>query len=199
MDFCRVEEQPGSNNFIKIPNPVTSNIILQIIKQWNPKNHHAVSFTGGEPLLNVSSLKVLMNQIKNMNLKILLETNGTLPEALEEVIDATDIISMDIKLPKVLGQNVFKKHQDFLRIAKKKEVYVKIVVEKDMLLDEFLESISVISKVDQNIPLVIQPVTTFNNYIAPTPRQLLNWHDKAQSKLNFVRTIPQAHKFIGQL
>ena len=54
-----------------------------------------ISFTGGEPSLYPQFISEVA---KNFNLKIMLETNGTLPENIDS-IEKLDIVSLDIKLP----------------------------------------------------------------------------------------------------
>lgn len=57
-----------------------------------------IVITGGEPML-YSDLKDLLSELKEMGLKIKLETNGSNPEALKELIDGglVDFVAMDIK------------------------------------------------------------------------------------------------------
>ena len=56
---------------------------------------HVVSFTGGEPSLYPDFINEVSKQI---DLDILLETNGTLPNNIA-MIEKLDIVSLDIKLP----------------------------------------------------------------------------------------------------
>jgi pyruvate formate lyase activating enzyme len=57
----------------------------------------AVCLTGGEPLLN-PALKSFVTKVKReTGLLLKVDTNGTLPEALEAVIDDLDYVAMDIK------------------------------------------------------------------------------------------------------
>ncbi len=58
----------------------------------------AVSITGGEPTLH-KDLPDFIRRIKNLNLKVKLDTNGTNPEMLEYLINKRllDFIAMDIK------------------------------------------------------------------------------------------------------
>jgi organic radical activating enzyme len=197
--YCLVEQTPGFKDFMKISNPVTSQVVFNFIYKWNPELHHAVSFTGGEPLLNLSSLKVLLPQVKLLNLKTLLETNGTLPEKLAEVLDMIDIISMDVKLPSLIGKDCYHEHLEFLKIAKQKNVYVKIVVTDDVLLEEFLNGVNIIFQVDKNIPLIIQPVSSVNGFRMPIGGKIFAFQEKARQKLTAVRVIPQTHKIMAQL
>lgn len=201
IDFCLIENTPGRRDFYHIKNPVSTNKILEIIKTWNPDIHHSVSFTGGEPLLFKENLLELMCEIKNSynNLKIFLETNGTLSAHLEKIIKYVDIISMDIKLPSLTGKNYFLAHQEFLRKILDKEVYVKIVVSEQTLTEEFMASVNLIYHLNPNIPLIIQPVTPHNKLKMPTAEQQLFFQEIALSKLRNVRIIPQTHKFMAQL
>lgn len=69
--------------------------------QWIEDNRNmldAVVVTGGEPTLH-KSLPGLLRKIKNIGLKVKLDTNGTNPEMLERVISGrlVDYVAMDIK------------------------------------------------------------------------------------------------------
>ena len=57
-----------------------------------------VAFTGGEPLLR-PDLPELMRRIRDLGYAVKLDTNGTLPAALERVLSAglADYVAMDIK------------------------------------------------------------------------------------------------------
>ncbi len=58
----------------------------------------AVVFSGGEPTLE-DNLKVKMQEVKKLGFLIKLDTNGTNPELLEELLDegVVDYVAMDIK------------------------------------------------------------------------------------------------------
>jgi pyruvate formate lyase activating enzyme len=66
----------------------------------NKKMLDAVVITGGEPTLH-KNLPGFLAQIKYMNLKIKLDTNGTNPAMLSAVINSqlVDYVAMDIKAP----------------------------------------------------------------------------------------------------
>lgn len=57
-----------------------------------------VAITGGEPLL-YPSIKEFIKQIKELNLRVKLDTNGSNPGLLKELLDANllDYVAMDIK------------------------------------------------------------------------------------------------------
>lgn len=60
----------------------------------------AVCVSGGEPLLNpVGEIKTILNRLRTMGFSVKLDTNGSFPEKLSEVIASglVDFIAMDIK------------------------------------------------------------------------------------------------------
>ncbi len=103
----RVEETPGNKDFKTFNNPATIDQISGFIDQLKGQKglHHSVSITGGEPLLQVDFLKNLLPKIKEKGLKAYLETNGTMPDRLSEIIDLVDIVAMDFKLPSMTGES----------------------------------------------------------------------------------------------
>ena len=63
-------------------------------------------------------LKDFCHALHREGKKIYLDTNGTLPDALAEIIKDIDIIAMDIKLPSSTQQQAFwAEHKEFLKIA----------------------------------------------------------------------------------
>ncbi|MBM3253570.1 MAG: 7-carboxy-7-deazaguanine synthase QueE [Candidatus Omnitrophica bacterium] len=170
---------------------------LSTLKKENP-NIHFISLTGGEPLLHSRFLGKLLPKLKKMNFKIFLETNGTLPEKLMEIINFVDIISMDIKLPSTTGKTPFwGEHKRFLKIALKKEVYIKTLISSTTKEEEFLRSVNLVRDIDKDIPFVIQPVSAKNGIKPPLAEKLLKFQTLASRNLKEVRIIPQIHKILG--
>lgn len=58
----------------------------------------AVVFSGGEPLLQ-KDLPACIDIVKRMGYKVKLDTNGSMPNRLEQVIGQVDYVAMDIKAP----------------------------------------------------------------------------------------------------
>ena len=159
-----------------------------------------VSLTGGEPLIHVGYLKLLLKKLKSLRLETYLETNGTLPGALNKVIGMVDIIAMDIKLPSSTKDRPFwDEHEKFLKIANRREVFIKIVVTGDTKKDEFEQAVRIIQGVAPTIPLVIQPVTPCGSVKKASHTKLNNFYNYASSVLKDVRIIPQVHKIMGWL
>lgn len=195
----RVETAPGSRQFSKIENPITLKKLLELlIRTYDFSRHHSLSITGGEPLLWANELAIFLPLIKEKNLKIYLETNGTLPDQLLQVLPWVDIISMDIKLP-FNGQHFWNAHESFLRSCLHKEVFIKIVVQENTALADLQSACDLIAEVNPLVLTILQPVTKSRNILTPAPYQLLEWQNLFLKKLTDVRVIPQTHVFMGQL
>jgi organic radical activating enzyme len=169
--------------------------LLEELKLY-PGIYHSVSFTGGEPLLQKDFLKKILALTHQAGLKNYLETNGTLPEALGEVIDYLDIVAMDLKLPSSTElDDYWHAHSEFLRIASAKETFLKAVICKSTREEDLRTALGLIKEINSNVILVLQP----NNY---------EIHDSLTDKLERFknicrennitsRIIPQMHKIWG--
>jgi organic radical activating enzyme len=199
----RVEETPGKKDFKIFNNPATIDQISGFIDQLKGQKglHHSVSMTGGEPLLQVDFLKNLIPKINEKGLKTYLETNGTMPDRLSEIIDLVDIVAMDFKLPSMTGESDrLQEHKKALEASTSKDVFVKVVIGKQTKPVEIENVSKAISEVNSEIPLVLQPVMPVREIKhGPTPEQMISFHAIAKRHLNNVRVIPQVHKLLGQL
>ena len=192
----QIEHTAGKRDFHTITNPLSILSLAKYINNLLVLPHHSVSLTGGEPLCQATIIALLAPLI---NGPIYLETNGTLPAELSMVLPYIDMISMDIKLPSVTGQDLWQLHEKFLRLANTRAVFVKVVVTKKTSTEEFQQAIDLIATVNLAIPLIIQPVTPIRDCEGVTPDQVLLWQEQALTKLRDVRVIPQTHKLMGQL
>jgi organic radical activating enzyme len=158
-------------------------------------NAHSVSITGGEPLLQKDFLKSFCHALHREGKKVYLDTNGTLPDALAETIKDIDIIAMDIKLPSSTRQKAFwTEHKEFLKIALRKEVFVKVVIALNTDAQEILKAAKLVAAIDPEILFILQP-----NYLDMKKgiiEECLG-HQKSCAKiLKDVRILPQVHKFM---
>ena len=197
VPFCRIEKEPGTGIFSELPNPLTAVQTADEVNAFLRQNtHQMVSFTGGEPLLHPEFIKQVA---MNISAPVFLETNGILVQSLAKIIDVVDIISMDIKLPQATGRQLWNFQKNFLRLATKKKVYVKVVVTADTSAEEFMQAVRLTAEISADIPFVIQPVTPFGGCKKPLPIQLLAWQQAAAEILSDVRVIPQTHKIMDLL
>jgi len=199
----KVEVTPGKRDFKNHDNPASLEEVLNVLEPiFKQKDlYHSLALTGGEPLLQVDFLKALLPEIKKRGLRSYLETAGVLPKYLEEIIDLVDIVSMDIKLPSATGlSDYMQDHKKCLEIAYTKEVFVKIVFTRESTIKEIADASELIALLDDNIPLVLQPVTPHGAIKhRPTPESMLAFQAVAKRKLKNVRVIPQVHKIMGQM
>lgn len=200
--YCDTEDMLAADkcdleNDAILTNPVELTEILPYINKCLQIKHHSISLTGGEPLLHTDFINELA---VHTDCPLFLETNGTLVENLAKVIDNISIISMDIKMPDAIGQELWQQHREFLQLAKQKEkdIYVKIVIARETLVADFNKALDLLQNIDDNILLILQPMTPTGGYNAPSPEQVLLWQEMALKKLNNVRVIAQTHRLIGQ-
>lgn len=159
---------------------------------------HSISLTGGEPLLYAGYLRRLIPLLKDLNLRIYLETNGTLPRALKKIIALVDIIAMDMKLPSSTGLRPFwEEHRQFLRIGQKKKLFVKAVITRETSWQDLDQAVGIIESIAGDLPLVLQPVTPVKSARGPDMGSLLGFQARIGVRLTDVKIIPQIHKMIG--
>ena len=128
-----------------------------------------------------------------------METNGTLYEQLESILDIVDIVSMDIKLPSVVTKPQWEAHRRFMEVAKNKDLYIKLVVAEETTEEEFRQAIDLAAETAPEALFIIQPVTPYGGSKAASPEKILICQNYALTKLKDVRVIPQTHKMIGQI
>lgn len=130
-----------------------------------------VQASGGEPTLQKNALIELFKRVKEIGLKTSLDTNGSYPKVIKELIEKNllDHLAMDVKFPlfsdfeieKVIGtkiEGIKEKIIESLNIAKKlsfveiRTTFVPTLVEED----EILKIASDISKISKKFFYVIQ-------------------------------------------
>ncbi|TDA69815.1 MAG: 7-carboxy-7-deazaguanine synthase QueE [Clostridia bacterium] len=194
----RLEKMPGRREFVSMANPVGGEDLATILLALLGSPHRALAVTGGEPLLQADFLAELLAYVSR-KIPVYLETNGTLPDRLGKLLPMVDIISMDIKLPGACGRELWEEHREFLRLAGKKRLFVKIVVTSDTLDEEIEQAMALVAGEDGRIPVVLQPVTPGSRAQPPAAARLRAWQERALSALEDVRVIPQVHPILREL
>lgn len=158
-----------------------------------------VSFTGGEPSLYPEFISEVS---KKIDLNVLLETNGTLPDNIIS-IENLDIVSLDIKLPehfKEYNKDILSNEVKTLTllIARSITVYCKIVTlptTKTSTIKEVIEILSESILNKNNLKIDIQPSSPISD-----------WKDNTEKLFEFseivgehfeVATIPQIHTILN--
>lgn len=201
QSHCRVEDAPGSGNFRSLANPISLEILSNLIADWLhrlPGVHHSLSLTGGEPLLQVEALQEWLPVLRKL-LPIHLETNGTLPDAVAQVRSELDWVSTDLKLASVSGvETPWGIHGEFLRLVAKIPGCVKVVVGEESELAEIKQAAGLVRSAAPRLPLILQPLTR-NGEMGISSRQLLELQTQAGLIHPLTQVIPQTHRFIGVL
>lgn len=194
--YCRVENPPFSKKVRHYPNPVSVPALEEIVTEFNDE---VIAITGGEPLQKRAFLKEWLPKIRNR--RILLETAGIHFSELEELIGFVSIVSMDLKLPSSTGMHPWwREHENFLKIARQKEVYVKVVVSQETEDRHVEHAIALVAAIDPSIPFILQPASVTPKFRAiPEPTQLARWWEMAKKILPNTRVLPQMHKALGIL
>lgn len=188
-DFCDTN-QTFSGSCIEY----TAQELRDNIQDFDLRTIHSISLTGGEPLLWADFLQEFLPLVDN---KIYLETNSTLKNNLEKIIDSIDVISADIKLPSASGiEGSFAIHDEFFKMAKNhcKEIFAKIVFDENILDNEIDHCLKLAEK--YNLPLILQP-KTLEGKISVEPEKILEIFNKFLDNYPNVRLIPQVHKYLG--
>ncbi|UCD15462.1 MAG: 7-carboxy-7-deazaguanine synthase QueE [Candidatus Omnitrophota bacterium] len=159
------------------------------------KDYHSVSLTGGEPLLQIKFLGELVRFLKKEGKKIYLETNGILYENLGRIIEYLDIIAVDFKLPSSTNTGSFwYEHKAFLKIAEKKEVFVKVVIGIDTQAKDIFKAIEIIKAVNGGIQFILQQQNPYESLLEDKAK---SFHDIcAKSGIN-TKIMRQLHKELG--
>jgi len=200
-----IEKEPGSGTFEQMPNPLSTEQLVELIRELDEKkNNRRISFTGGAPLLQANYLTELLPILSNDGHSIYLETAGDLPQQLKLIIEWVDIVAMDVKLSSVTKEeNTFPAHWQFLKICRdrKVDVFTKLILSAETDEEELMEAVQGIKKAGgEDTLVVIQPMTKAAKTDAvPNGQQLLRWQEMAGRIMPNVRIIPQTHKMLDML
>lgn len=147
--------------------------VVDVVKSYKL---NSVCITGGEPLLQADELLALIRALKDDDIKILLETNGSIYDI--QVFNEVDYVALDLKPP-----SSGEKSDEFILSRLRSCDYVKVVVDDD---EDFAYAKKIICKSGVEV------------FLQPSDKVKFTWlADKVlEDKLN-VRVLPQLHKVMG--
>ena len=156
---------------------------------------HSVSLTGGEPLMQADFINALTPILRSLRMPVYLETNGVLPRELAQVIDGVDTIAMDIKLPSSTQcKPYWHEHEEFLKIAKKKDLFIKAVISSVTTKEDVLRAADLVSRITPDVPFILQP--NYFDMKDGAVAKCIELQSDCLKCLRDVRIIPQIHKFL---
>jgi organic radical activating enzyme len=181
---------------------MTRDAVISAVKKMDRETgpHSCVSLTGGEPLFYLPFLKPLLRDLKALGFRTYLETSGILWKELEDVVDLCDVIAMDMKPASMTGQRDYlMEHRHFLKIAKSREVFVKMVVSEALDLAEFEGLIEVVARTSAKTPVILQSLSDRMGQEAPSGRLtfLMELQRRALKVIPDVRVVPRLHKILN--
>lgn len=206
-ETAAIERDPGSGVFEALPNPMTADQLLSVLRELNGSEvaHDDLFVTGGEPLLQADFLSEFLPEArKQLKLPVHLETSGDLVIQFIKIAEYIDHVLMDIKLPSVTGEpETWEEHQRFMEKIRADDISatIKLVVSADTAEEDLAESVELITVTHSDAHVVLQPMTAaLKTDRVPTAKQVLNWQSEMSRALErTVRVIPQCHKLMGLL
>lgn len=194
VDFCRFNPVCGGySEWQQIANPLSVNEVMQLISGFGSR---WISLTGGEPLLWADFIASLGAHLRPHGYRFLLETNGTLYEELTRCIEYIDLISMDYKLPSATGDDCSRAHDEFLKQAKDRALYVKIVVDSSTEIGEIRRALEIVARRGRDTTLFLQPASPCGEIKSPPIRAMLDLQSYCLGMLGDVRILPQLHRLL---
>lgn len=196
-------------------NPLSTNAVIDCVKDLLTPDLHSISYTGGEPLTSHSFVKEIATEAKVvMHLKNFIETNGYSATAFASLVDSKcfDFASIDIKLMSHRAveekdyENLYSNAMDCVKISADRgiETIVKIVVIRNTAVDEIEKLCDDLAGFNSRLKFVLQPVnvniTTQPHLhragIVPDIEELFKLSEIAGRILPDVMVLPQVHKFM---
>ena len=188
------------------------------VAEAEPGEPRPVSITGGEPLIWPGFLLELKGFLGGRRLH--LETAGSHPGALEQVLPVFDHISLDLKLPGDMGQpqelgppaegrpgptmepaptdeaSWAAARRACLSLCAGLDAAAKVVVAGGRGRREYEPLLEDLARLAPELPLYLQPATSMGDVQAPGVDLLTDLAEDARQLGLAVRVVPQVHRFL---
>lgn len=201
---CRIEREPGTDQWGMLPNPLSLQQVLDAVVQLDRRfAPHSVSITGGEPLLQADFLGKLLPQFRQAGLKTYLDTACCYPDSMALIAEYVDLVSADLKLPSTMLRPVpFKQFADTWRKIRH-DRFVKIVITSQVTPEELGDACRQLAQLDPEAQVILQPVTPPEraadqpSIAPPTGLALFRLAEVCGQYFPGYRIIPQCHPLMG--
>ena len=190
-----------------IENPMTSQLVIELLETLKTPDVHSICYTGGEPLLSTAFVKEIAQEAKSRHIKNFIETSGCSASAFASLAEYFEFAAIDIKLRhhRAVGDSDYERlYENELGCVKSSvdrgiDTIVKVIVLKDTSADEIEAVCRDLSGFD--LKFVLQPVSAPRNLpeVTPSIKELFTLSEVAGRFLQDVMVIPQVHKFMGIL
>ncbi|HWP98286.1 MAG TPA: 7-carboxy-7-deazaguanine synthase QueE [Syntrophomonadaceae bacterium] len=198
VSLCRLYTQTGMRGpGLDIANPIRPEQIADIVQKHYSSRW--ISLTGGEPLLWPAFIQELAAILAAQGYRFLLETNGTLTQALESCLPWIDLISMDWKLTSAIGYDTSDLHHAFIERAQQNLCYIKIVVTATSTTEEVEAAVDRIASVNRRLPVILQIASSQGAVLPPPLDTVLEMQKRSLLKLDDVRVLPQVHRLLDMI
>jgi organic radical activating enzyme len=182
-----------------------------------PGPARTVSLTGGEPLLWPGFVRELGAFLGER--RVHLETAGAHPEALAEVLDSVDHVSLDLKCPADLDAPVpldaraatgsvaegapssarewAEVRARVLALVRERDACGKLILAAGRGERDYAPILDDVAALAPELALFVQPVTPVNGVAAPSPAEIAAVVELALERNLSVRVVPQVHRLLG--
>jgi organic radical activating enzyme len=145
----------------------------------------------------------ILDLAQEFSAPLYLETNAMFSRDAQQLKHAIQIAACDIKLPEHRATAIY----DLLLREELRTiecfcnsptyVFAKVVVLKETTNETIEEVAQHLAAIDEDLLLILQPITSTVPTVQPDNSQLLRLMDVAAAYLNQVRVIPQMHVLLG--
>lgn len=194
---CRVETVAGTGRYEYVPNTFAVPDVTRVVQKLRVSGHHSVSITGGEPLVQADFLRDLLPVLVADGHRIYLETNSTMPEELDGLLEYLEVVAADVKLSSSTGEpERFDVNLEFLKRCSVPALFVKMVVTEQTDAGELFEAVRMVKESGRMVTVVIQPVTGRRGEIGVGGATLLDLQKGALEIMPDIRIIPRVQQFL---
>ncbi len=208
---CRWCDTPGSWLVPEAAEPATAAEIAARVAAAEGGVPRTVSVTGGEPLMWPALVRELRAALAPR--RIHLETAAAHPEALRDVLDAVDHVSLDLKLPADLDEPEWSEPDGephprtgadwadvrarVLPLVAGRDACGKLVLATARGPEDFAPILDDVARLAPELPLMVQPVTPVNGVAAPSRAEIEVLVDACLARSLRCRVVPQVHRALG--